>query len=176
MKKILTLSILLFALSLSAKVMTSPVDAMKYTYGAESEISKKNILLSAKQASTIEKEAQVQLDTKIFRVFKAQKNQKTLGFGILINKKVRSKNAVVLYFISAESLLKGIEIIAFNEPPEYLPSDNWNKQFINISTHQMLKLSKDISTITGATLSARSITDGSRVAFAFYNEILKDTE
>ncbi|MCD6190216.1 MAG: FMN-binding protein, partial [Sulfurimonas sp.] len=67
-----------------------------------------------------------------------------------------------------------IEIIAFNEPLEYLPSDKWNSQFENVSTDKMLRVSKEIPTITGATLSARSITDGSRVAFAFYNEVLRD--
>ena len=40
----------------------------------------------------------------------------------------------------------------------------------------MLRLSKEIPTITGATLSARSVTDGSRVAFAIYNEILKNEQ
>lgn len=78
--------------------------------------------------------------------------------------------------ITRESVLKGIEIIAFNEPVEYLPSKEWNSQFQNIPTTKMLRLSKEIPTITGATLSARSVTDSSRVAFAFYNEVLKEKE
>ena len=41
--------LLVFALPLSAKVLISPIDAMKYTYGEDSEISKKNILLSSEQ-------------------------------------------------------------------------------------------------------------------------------
>ena len=164
----------LLALSLSAKVLISPVDAMKQSFGDDAEIVKKNILLSKAQASEIQKSAKTKLDSKIFRVFKATKESKLLGYGVLINKKVRSKNAVVLYFISKDSILKSIEIIAFNEPIEYLPSDRWNSQFENLSTDTMLRVSKQIPTISGATLSARSITDGSRVAFAFYNEVLKD--
>lgn len=163
-----------FALPLSAKILISPLDAMKQSYTNEAVIVKKNILLSKVQASKIEKAARTKLSSKIFRVFKATKDSKLLGYGILINKKVRSKNAVVIYFISNESLLKSIEIIAFNEPLEYLPSEKWNSQFENIRTDKMLRVSKEIPTITGATLSARSITDGSRVAFTFYNEVLKD--
>ncbi len=164
----------LFALSLSAKILISPVDAMKQSYGSDAEIVKKNILLSKTQATAIQKSAKTKLDSKIFRVFKATKKSKLLGYGILINKKVRSKNAVVLYFISKDSILKSIEVIAFNEPMEYLPSQKWNSQFQDLYTDKMLRVSKEIPTITGATLSARSITDGSRVAFAFYNEVLKD--
>ncbi len=173
LRKLFIYLLLIFALPSSAEILTSPEDAMKYAYGQKSEISQDNILLSSEQESKISQEAQVVLDTKIFRVFKAATENKTLGYGILINKKVRSKNAVVLYMITKESILKGIEIIAFNEPAEYLPSKEWSSQFQNIPTTKMLRLSKEIPTITGATLSARSITDGSRVAFAFYNEVLK---
>lgn len=166
--------LLIFALPLGAKMLISPIDAMKQNYGSESTIVKKNVLLSKQQAKVIQQEAKVKLDSKIFRTFKASKDGKTLGYGILINKKVRSKNAAVIYFISTSSKLEGIEIIAFNEPPEYLPSKEWNSQFEDIPTDKMLRVSKEIPTITGATLSARSITDGSRLAFAFYNEVLKD--
>ena len=164
---------LLFALSLSANILITPQDAMKYMYGNNTKIEKKNILLSSAQAKRVQKSAKTKLKSKIFRVFKASADDKVLGYGILVNKKVRSKNAVVIYFISKD-MLKGIEIIAFNEPIEYLPSKQWNSQFTNITTDKMLRVSKEIPTITGATLSARSITDGSRVAFAFYNEQLKD--
>lgn len=164
----------LFTLSLSAKILISPIDAMNSAYGEGTDISKKNILLSRIQAAKIEQDAQVKIDTKIFRFYKAEKEGKVLGYGILVNRKVRSKNAVALYFISIQGILKSIEIIAFNEPIEYMPSSKWNSQFEGISITKMLRLSKEIPTITGATLSARSITGGSRVAFAFYNEVLKD--
>jgi Na+-translocating ferredoxin:NAD+ oxidoreductase RnfG subunit len=167
------LTVLLFALPLSAKVLISPIDAMKENYSQNAEISKKNILLNKTKFQAIQKNAKVKLNTKIYRIFTAKKNGKVLGYGILINKKVRSKNAVVLYFIS-DDILKGIEIIAFNEPKEYIPTKEWNSQFKEIPTNKMLRLSKEIPTITGATLSARSIVDGSRVAFAIYNELLKD--
>ena len=165
--------LLVFALPLSAKILTSPIDAMKYTYGADAVITKKNILLSKQRTKTIQEQAQVKLESKIFRIFKAEKDNKVLGFGVLVNRKVRSKNAVVIYLISKDSILKSIEVIAFNEPIEYLPSKTWNSQFENVATDKMLKTATDIPTITGATLSARALTDGSRIAFAIYNETLK---
>jgi hypothetical protein len=166
--------LLLVALPVGATILISPIDAMQYAYGEKSKISKKNILLTQEQADRITQAAKIKLDTKIFRIFKATVEGKTLGYGVLVNKKVRSKNAVVLYIITKEGIQKAIEIIAFNEPPEYLPSKEWSSQFENIPTTKMLRLSKEIPTITGATLSARSVTDGSRLAFAFYNEMLKE--
>ena len=78
-----------------------------------------------------------------------------------------------LYIISKDSILKSIEIIAFNEPAEYIPSKTWISQFENVDTSKRLRVGKEIPTITGATMSARSIVDGSRIALAFYDEMLK---
>ncbi|MBE0514816.1 FMN-binding protein [Sulfurimonas sp.] len=173
MKQLLLYLLIFFSLPLSAKMLISPVDAMQQNYGAKSKISEENILLTGAQAKKIQEASQVKLGTKIFKVFKAVQDDKTLGYGILINRKIRSKNGVVLYLISTESVLKGIEVIAFNEPMEYVPSKKWMSQFENVDTETPLSLSKDIPTITGATLSAKSFVESSRVAFALYNEILK---
>jgi len=167
------LFIFLTTLSLNAKMLISPIDVMKQNFGDDVEVTKKNILLNKSQIQIIKKDAKAKIKNKIFRIFKATKNNKTLGYGVLVKRKVRSKSAVILYAISIDSILKSIEIIAFNEPAEYIPSKTWMKQFDEIPTNKMLKVSRDIPTITGATMSASSIVNGSRVAFAIYKEILK---
>jgi len=174
MKNIFLLFLFIFSLTnpLSAKILISPIDAMKENYSPTATITKKNVLLPSQKFKKIQKNAKVKLQTKIYRIYTAMENGKVLGYGILVNSKVRSKNAVILYFIS-NNVLKGIEIIAFNEPAEYIPSKPWTSQFKDLPTDKMLKLSREIPTITGATLSARSVTDGSRIAFAIYNELLK---
>ena len=172
-KNVFILYSLLCSALLSATVLVSPIEAMKEHYPPHATITKKNILLSHKNFTIIQKSARAKLNTKIYRIYTAKVDDKILGFGILINRKVRSKNAVILYFIS-KNILEDIEIIAFNEPREYLPTKKWNAQFHNISTHKMLKLSREIPSISGATLSARSVTDASRIAFALYNQLLKE--
>ena len=166
------LAILFYSSVINARVLISPTEAMQEHFSSQAVVSKKNILLSKKNFRAIQKSAKVKLNTKIYRVYTAKTDKKILGYGILINRKVRSKNAVVLYFIS-KNILEGIEIIAFNEPKEYIPTKNWNAQFQNIKTDTMLKLSRDIPSISGATLSAKSITDASRIAFALYNQLYK---
>ena len=163
----------ILALPLSAKMLTSPIDVMKQNFGKNINITKKNTLLTSAQAKKVSKSAKAKLKSKIFKVFKATKDNKTLGYGVIVNRKVRSKNAVVIYVISSDSILKSIEVIAFNEPMEYIPSQTWISQFNNTPTTKRLRVAKEIPTITGATMSARSIVDGSRIAFAFYDEILK---
>jgi len=172
MKKIIVL-LLCLGVVLQAQILISPIDAMKESFGSGATISKKNILISNAKYKEVQKNAQLKLDTKIYRIFSAKKDDKVLGYGILVSRKVRSKNAVVLYIIENEKL-KSMDVIAFNEPLEYVPSKTWQEQFNNTQTTNYLQLNREIPTITGATLSARSITDGSRVAFSLYNTLLKD--
>ena len=169
----ISLLIALFALSLSAKVLLSPIEAMQENLGNDIRVTKKNILLKKEDFLKIQQEAKVKLTTKIYRIYSAKKGDKIVAYGILISQKVRSKNTVALYIIQ-DSVLKTIEIIAFNEPQEYLPSREWRSQFKNRQTDTMLKLSRNIPTITGATLSARALTDASRIALALYNQLLKE--
>lgn len=158
---------------LNAQMTMSPMDAMQKNYESGSKISEVKISLSPEQIKSIKESAKAKLEPESLKVFKAQMSGKITGYGILINKKIRTKNAVVLYIISSESILKGIEVIAFHEPMEYLPSKKYNNQFQNIKTDAPLTLNQNIPTITGATMSAKTFVDGSRVAFALYNEVLK---
>lgn len=171
MQRLLFLGVLLYS-TLQAQVLISPIDAMKESFSPEATISKKNILLSGSEYKQVQQSAKIKLNTKIYRIFSAKVEDTILGYGVLVNKKVRSKNAVVLYIIEGDKL-SSIEVIAFNEPLEYVPSKTWKEQFNNIPVSKNLQLNRDIPTITGATLSARSITEGSRVAFGLYNTLLK---
>lgn len=170
--KFLLFTLLLSAL-LQARVLLSPFDAMKATYGSDANVSKTNILLSAKEAERVEERSSVKLTTKIYRVFKAERGGKIAGYGVLVTRTVRSKSAAVLYFITPEGRLTGIEIVAFNEPPEFIPPKTWLSQFEDKTASDPLRVGKDIPTITGATMSARNVTDGSRLALAVFDVVVK---
>ncbi len=172
MKKLLLLLLIFTFNILQAQMLVSPINAMKEAYDLNATVTKKNILLSNTKFKNIQKNAKTKLDTKIYRIFTAKKDGNILGYGVLVSRKVRSKNGVVLYFIK-DSKLQGIEVIAFNEALEYLTTDRWNSQFEDINTSKMLRLNRDIPSISGATMSARSVVEGSRIAFAIYNELLK---
>ena len=172
MKMVYLLGTLLFASLLQAKVLVSPIEVMQEHFGAKATISKKNVLLNKAQANKVQKIAKTKLGTKIYRIFFAKNGDEVLGYGVLVNQKVRSKNAVMLYIIQNDTL-QSMEVIAFNEPLEYVPSKEWSKQFHNIQTDKHLQLNRDIPTITGATLSARSAVNGSNIALAIYRTLFK---
>ena len=96
-----------------------------------------------------------------------------MAYGVLITRKMRTKKATVLYVFNKDGKLKFTEIMAFGEPPEFKPNQQWMGQFQDKTSSAVLTMGKDIPTISGATLSARGLSEGARIARAIYLVILK---
>lgn len=165
------LSLLLLLTSSFAQVLGDPVALTQRTFGAQN-VDIENIILSSAQVAQLSKASTQKIDSKLYRIYVAKTGMKTVGYGVLMTTKVRTKTAIGLYLIGMDSKIKSIEVVAFNEPMEYLPSATWLNVFDKKSTQDTLKLNQDIPTTTGATLSARAITDGARAALALL-EIVK---
>lgn len=164
MIKIVTLLFLLFNTAF-AQVLGDPVALTQRTFNAKS-VDTHNIILSDAQVAELSKLSIQKIDSKLYRIYLAKNGEKNVGYGVLLNKKVRTKTAIALYLIGLDGKIKSIEIVAFNEPMEYLPTATWLNVFDQKSSANTLKLNQDIPTTTGATLSARAITDGARAALA----------
>ncbi|MDD5211100.1 MAG: FMN-binding protein [Sulfuricurvum sp.] len=148
-----------------AQIMGDPIALTQRTFASKT-VDTQNIILSDAQLQQLIKSSQQPIDSKLYRIYVAKNGDKTAGYGVLMNKKVRTKTAVALYLIGTDTKIKSIEIVAFNEPMEYLPTATWLNVFDQKSSANTLKLNQDIPTTTGATLSARAITDGARAALA----------
>ena len=162
--KLITLFLLLIS-HIFAQVLGDPTSLTQHAFASKS-VETQNIILSNVQLQQLIKSSQQPIDSKLYRIYMAKNGDKTTGYGLLMNKKVRTKTAVVLYLIGTDGKIKSIEIVAFNEPMEYLPSATWLNVFDQKNSANTLKLNQDIPTTTGATLSARAITDGARAALA----------
>lgn len=176
MKQILTILLTVFIAiqTLEATVLISVEDAMQSSLGIKDlKIEKKNILLNKDDLNKIQKFAKVKIASRIIKSYIIKEKEKTIAYGVLISRKIRSKNGVVLYLFDPSATLLSMEMIAFNEPLEYLPSGSWEKQFENISPANQLELGRNVTPITGATLSAQSIVEASRIAQTVCIEFLK---
>jgi len=162
--KIILLS-LLASIYVFAQVLGDPVALTQRTFSAKN-VDTQNIILTNAQLQQLIKTSQQPIESKLYRIYVAKNDAKILGYGVLMSKKVRTKTAISLYLIGIDGKIKSIEIVAFNEPMEYLPTKTWLNVFDQKSSANTLKLNQDIPTTTGATLSARAITDGARAALA----------
>lgn len=87
---------------------------------------------------------------------------------------VRTQPETMMIVVDRESRVRRIEMIAFNEPREYLPRPAWLQQFTGQQLDDTLMLKRKIHNMTGATLTARAATDAVRRVLALHL-VLKDT-
>lgn len=156
-----------------AKTNVSIEKVVKSSFSSVSAVEPQQLVLTKVQYESIKKRAEAAVRTKIYRYYDIKRGSKIIGYGVLITRKIRTKKATVLYAFNLSGKLKFSEIMSFGEPPEFIPSKQWMSQFVNKTPSAKLTMGKDIPTISGSTLSARTISDGARIARAIYEVVLK---
>jgi hypothetical protein len=174
-QKIFLLLLLGVALSSSSMAKSNAkIDkVIKSSISGVTEVVAKQLILTKGQHAAVQKEAKAAVRTKIYRYYEVKKGSSVVAYGVLITRKMRTKKATVLYLFDKSGKLKFSEIMAFGEPPEFIPNAQWMALFKEQKPTASLTMGKDIPTISGSTLSARGITEGDRVARAIYKQVLK---
>lgn len=138
----------------------------KSSFSGTVNVGQKSITLSKKDIQQIQSNAKAKLDTKKIRFYVVKEGKKVVGYGVLLVQTIRTKKAAILYMIDKSQTIKNIEILAFNEPSEYKPNKTWQGVFKGKTKEDNLFSGKGIPTISGATLSARAISDAARLALS----------
>ena len=155
-----------FSILLYAKGSISIEEVLQVNFMQDIKVEKKSLILSKEEAKQIQDTAKVKLNSKIIRLYHVTQNDKIIGYAVLLKKRIRTKNAAVLYMIDSDKKIKAIEILSFSEPQEYKPNKAWQKVFDGKSGDDMLISGKDIPTISGATMSADALSKAARLALA----------
>jgi len=169
---VVLLVLLLAGLSYGGLII-KPDEAVKNIF-PDYEIHKKSVMIDRKTKQEIQKKYKTKMKTSIFRIYLIKKDGKVVGYGILHSHRVRTKKETVLFILDKECRIKDIEIIAFYEPPEYIPPEKWLKNFENKGKDQIPAIKKNIPNVTGATLSSRVITDASRQVIGICDMYLRE--
>jgi hypothetical protein len=168
MKRLFSLTLVLASASLYGQLLLKPVDAIKAAYPASTSSKKNSILLTKAQASTVQKLIKKKLKSKIFTFYIIKQDKKVIAFAGLYTNKVRSKTGTYITFITPEGKINAIEVVAFNEPPEYIPKKRWLKLFNDKTISDNIKVKESIPNLSGATLSATSASDTAKLMLAVW--------
>jgi Na+-translocating ferredoxin:NAD+ oxidoreductase RnfG subunit len=124
--------------------------------------------LDAKQLAKAKNLAGEKVGRPNVRAYRASKKGKLVGTAYFDNHKVRSKAQLLMVALDPNNKISRVEILRFDEPPEYRPRAKWFGQFRGKSLTAALKLKGEISNLTGATLSARATTSAVRRILAVH--------
>lgn len=169
---ILFLCILIFPIAAQSKVFMKRDEALELAFPGADRIEKREIFLTEKQAREIESLSKSKLTARLYIVYEGFNGDKSLGYAIIDTHNLRTKTETVMFVINPDGTLRQAEILAFFEPPEYMPGKNWIALFYGKNIRDPLKPGKDIPNITGATITSSSLAQTIRQVLAIAGVVL----
>ena len=157
---------------LVAKVFYAKEEALRAAFPEADVIDKQTFFLTDDQQKQVETLARTRLDSKLVTLYIGRRGQKPLGYAMINVHNVRTLPEAVMVVLSPEGRVTSTLILAFYEPLEYLPNERWLKQFDQARLTPDLRVGGRIAGITGATLTARAMTDAVRKVLALYQVLI----
>ena len=151
-----------------AQVFKTQREALKEAFPNGGSIDRKVLFLTDEEVNQIQKLAKVKLESKIVTYYVGKKIGLITGYAFFETNIVRTKPETFMVILTPNVKIKYVEILAFYEPLDYLPTSNWFELFTDKILSDHLWPKRDIHNITGATLSVQAITQGVRKMLAVY--------
>ena len=160
-------SAVIFQTSVSvAKVYSTKTEALESAFPDAVKVERKNIFLTPDDIERIEESSKTKVESKLFTYYRAVDEEGTMGYAVIQSHVVRTKSVVYMAIIGTDGEVDRIDVLAFYEPEEYLPSKRWLAQFIGKKLSERLWIHRDIQAISGATISTYTMIREIRKALA----------
>lgn len=157
---------LLLVPSARATVFLAKDEALALAFPGNDRIEERVVILTDEQKAEIERRARAKLESQLWTIYVGWKGGEVQGYAVIDSHIVRTLPETFMVVIDPKGTLRRVDVLAFHEPPEYLPTERWIGQFSGGTLDDDLKLGAGIQGITGATLSAQAMTGGVRRALA----------
>ena len=164
----LHLLIATFAIALAAqgRVFMTQQQALASAFPPGTKVTREVVYLTPQQVDAAQKESGVDIaDKMIVRYVSGA------GVAYFDTHRVRTLPETVMIVVTPDGRIDRIEILSFDEPPEYLPKPRWIEQFRRRKLDDDLSTKRAIRPLSGATLSGRAITNASRKILALHRAI-----
>lgn len=115
--------------------------------------------------------ADVEIEQRVVTYYVGRDQKSVAGVAYFDGHRVRSMQEVVMVVVGSDDRVSRVEILAFDEPPEYRASGPWLGQFKGQRLDDQLSLSGSIANLTGASLTSRAIVRSVRRVLALHRTI-----
>jgi len=161
------------ASDVGAKVFYSQQEALALAFPEADRVDRKTHILTDAQVESIQSQARVKLESRLVAIHTAWRGGELLGYAHIDVHTVRTKPEGFMVVLAPDGAVRSVQILAFYEPLDYLPTSRWYDRFMGKSKADRLRLGRDIDAVSGATLTARAATEGVRRALAYYEVLLR---
>lgn len=156
-----------------AKVFHSQQEALALAFSDADRIETDTNLLSKDQVNWVEEASRSKLDTRIAKFYVAWKNGAVQGYAFIDVHTVRTLPEAFLVVLNADGSVRSLQVLAFHEPLDYMPTKRWYEQFDGKRLSDEMRLGHDVHGVVGATLSARAVTSSVRRVLALFHYVVQ---
>ena len=150
----------------SGDVFLKTDEALKLAF-QKAKVTKQRTFLDKDQKARIGKLAGEDFQRGIINAYVARDDKgKLVGTAYFDNHEVRTKRETLMFVVDPAGKLARVEVLAFGEPKEYLPSARWFAQLVGQSLTKDLALRRDVQNLSSATLSAQATVSAARRVLA----------
>lgn len=145
--------------------------ALATAFPAGTKIARQAVFLTAAQLADANKRSGIDFRDQMIVRYAGTANGRTIGYAYFDTHRVRTLPETVMVVVTPDGRVAKIEVLSFDEPPDYLPNPRWIAQFDGRPLDDQLAFSGAIRPMTGATLTARAILNASRKVLALHGVI-----
>ena len=165
MRQTLVLVFVLLVAALAApaqgKVFLTTKEALSLAF-PKCKVERKKYVLDEVRKAKAEKLAGHAPRRAMVYAYEARKNGKLVGTAYFDRHRVRSKQELVMIVVDPTSKVRRIEVIAFEEPTDYLPRGSFYAQFVGRGLDAKLSTKRDIVGVAGSTLTVNATIEAVR--------------
>ena len=155
------------ALAAQARVFMTQPQALASAFPAGTKVTRQTHFLTPAQAAAAKKESGVDFADRMIVRYAGSDGR----YAYFDTHRVRTLPETVMIVITPDGKVEKIDILSFDEPPEYQPKPRWLELFRGRRLDDDLSLKRAIRPISGASLSGRAIVNASRKVLALHKVI-----
>ena len=153
-----------------APVFMTQAQALAQAFPGDS-IRRLSLILTDAEAAAVEARARARLESRIATAYVAHRGDTLAGTAFFDTRIVRTMPAVFMVVVGPDTAVRRVDVLAFHEPPDYRPLPRWLALFEGRRLDGRASTA-DVRTLSGATLSARAVGTGVRLALALYEVVV----
>jgi len=155
----------------AARLFLSQDQALERAFGTDARVERQVVFLTPDQVTRAREAAGpgVEVASALVTRYAARAADGTpLGTAYFDTHRVRTLQETLMIVLGPDGTVTRLEVLAFGEPEEYLGREKWLAQYRGRPLDRDLALGRGIHGITGATLTARAVTQAVRRTLAIH--------
>jgi len=154
----------------NARVLLSVEEALRLAF-PRAEVERETVFLTDAEVAAAAKAAGRPVDRALVVRYVARRDGARIGTAYVDVHRVRTLQESLFVVVSADAKLERVEVLSFDEPPDYVPRKTWYEQFDGRGLDDDLRLDGGIRAVSGATLTAGATTAAARRVLAVHRVI-----